>query len=442
MHIRDAAAAIAHAALEDESHRGETYNLASGRETTIRELGEAVVAAVDPAMSIKFDASKPVGIQRRVMSIAKAQAKLGFRPAIPLRRELPKPSNGSTLKEFGETGSPGRVGPRPSKLHLTGAAPAIRRPATRARKTQTMKILHVSTWKARCGIAGYAENLVDSLDQLGVESQPFPLVPHDIHTMIPEDWEATCERICHEARSCDLVHIQHEFSFFSSPGPRSSIHNFGLLLNKLKRARCPTVATFHTELPFQRKLPTSKRKLTDTILNQLWRWNVASHFRRRASLCHGIVHGMKGRQVLFNSGASPHNISLLPMGHPIRHLSADIEQKRTAKIKLGIDPDSVVLSIFGFVGAYKGHEVAVKALKLLPKKYVLAVIGGRHPDATREPTLNNILRAWHDHDPKRLLVTGYAGARQSSFIRPPRISAWPRICPMRAWRRRPPSPGR
>ncbi len=36
-----------------------------------------------------------------------------------------------------------------------------------------MKVLHVTTWKVRCGIAGYAESLVKSLDELGVESRPF-----------------------------------------------------------------------------------------------------------------------------------------------------------------------------------------------------------------------------------------------------------------------------
>ena len=52
--------------------------------TTIRELAETVAAAVDPIMSVEFDAGKPVGVQRRVMSIDKAGARLGFRPAIGL----------------------------------------------------------------------------------------------------------------------------------------------------------------------------------------------------------------------------------------------------------------------------------------------------------------------------------------------------------------------
>jgi glycosyltransferase involved in cell wall biosynthesis len=47
-------------------------------------------------------------------------------------------------------------------------------------------------------------------------------------------------------------------------------------------------------------------------------------------------------------------------------------------------------------------------LRVLPSKYVLAVIGGRHPDAGEDQALNNMLRAWRKQNPKRLLITGYA----------------------------------
>jgi glycosyltransferase involved in cell wall biosynthesis len=64
--------------------------------------------------------------------------------------------------------------------------------------------------------------------------------------------------------------------------------------------------------------------------------------------------------------------------------------------------------MFGFISAYKGHRVAVEALKCLPKKYTLAVIGGRHPSAGADATMDQILQAWRDQDPKRLIITGYA----------------------------------
>ena len=84
LHVRDAAGAITRVALSAQHLSGETINLGSGQETTMRELAEVVVGAVDPSMSVVFDASKPTGVQRRVMSIVKAQRLFGFQPSILL----------------------------------------------------------------------------------------------------------------------------------------------------------------------------------------------------------------------------------------------------------------------------------------------------------------------------------------------------------------------
>jgi GDP-L-fucose synthase len=85
LHIRDAASVISRAALAVGQLSGETINIASGAETTMRELAELVVGAVDPNMSVVFDPSRPTGIQRRVMSIDKAKSLLDFHPSVALR---------------------------------------------------------------------------------------------------------------------------------------------------------------------------------------------------------------------------------------------------------------------------------------------------------------------------------------------------------------------
>jgi glycosyltransferase involved in cell wall biosynthesis len=65
------------------------------------------------------------------------------------------------------------------------------------------------------------------------------------------------------------------------------------------------------------------------------------------------------------------------------------------------------LTVFGFVTAYKGHLLAVKALKKLPPQFHLAIVGGTNP-ANADGTLNAILETWEGEDPKRLMITGYA----------------------------------
>jgi GDP-L-fucose synthase len=84
LHVEDAAEAIAAAAVDSSPFRGETFNLASGEETSMAQLAEVIVAAVDPGMTIVFDPDKPCGVSRRMMSIARSGARLGFRPQIAL----------------------------------------------------------------------------------------------------------------------------------------------------------------------------------------------------------------------------------------------------------------------------------------------------------------------------------------------------------------------
>jgi glycosyltransferase involved in cell wall biosynthesis len=52
-----------------------------------------------------------------------------------------------------------------------------------------------------------------------------------------------------------------------------------------------------------------------------------------------------------------------------------------AKSLLKIPGHAKLLTIFGFVGRYKGHDLAVNALKQLPEDYRLAICGGAHPES-------------------------------------------------------------
>lgn len=88
IYVHDAASAIAKLALSAEQHHGATFNLGSGIETSIREIAHAVAAAVSEKMTPTFDAAKPVGYNRRVMSIDSARAAIGYRPATSLAAGL------------------------------------------------------------------------------------------------------------------------------------------------------------------------------------------------------------------------------------------------------------------------------------------------------------------------------------------------------------------
>ena len=156
--------------------------------------------------------------------------------------------------------------------------------------------------------------------------------------MIGSDLELLFEKIRNEAQAYDLVHIQHEFSFFASPTQMQSIKNFGRLMGILRTTKRPIVVTYHTYPYFKPTLPLSRDRLRDLALSHTWRWHVSRHFRGTRTGCHAIVHTMDGRQSLVGSGFDSRNVSLSPMGHEARNLSTDAESRANAKRRWAFRP--------------------------------------------------------------------------------------------------------
>ena len=84
VYVGDVAEGIATIALEARPFAGESFNLGSGRETSIGEIAEAVARAAGPGLRPRFLADKPVGYTRRVMSVERAAEAVGYRAATTL----------------------------------------------------------------------------------------------------------------------------------------------------------------------------------------------------------------------------------------------------------------------------------------------------------------------------------------------------------------------
>lgn len=88
VYVGDVAEGIAAITLEPRPFAGEAFNLGSGRETSIREIAEAVARAAGAKVRPRFLADKPVGYTRRVMSVERAAAAVGYRAATTLEEGL------------------------------------------------------------------------------------------------------------------------------------------------------------------------------------------------------------------------------------------------------------------------------------------------------------------------------------------------------------------
>lgn len=88
VYVTDVADMIALLAVNPHpSHAGQTFNLASGQETSMRQLA-GVIADVVGDVQPSFTTEKPVGYTHRVMSIAHARDALGYHPQTDLAAGL------------------------------------------------------------------------------------------------------------------------------------------------------------------------------------------------------------------------------------------------------------------------------------------------------------------------------------------------------------------
>jgi glycosyltransferase involved in cell wall biosynthesis len=272
-----------------------------------------------------------------------------------------------------------------------------------------LRALHFTTWKTPCGIAGYAGSLVEALAGQGVVNEVRPIDRAAMNNMAAVEWRSELEALCRQAREFDVCHIQHEFSFFTTTNSlRDANLNFQRTVEQLGKQGTPTVLTMHTEPSFLKLRVGIRERIRLAIRFRLTShaWGLGKVIRARPEMYRVIVHTRKSRAMFIDAGVPPEVIQVVPIGvdqHRGDHCRIDPAE---AKRRLGLPPDCVLLTLFGFVGRYKGHEYAIRALKELPDKYCLAVVGGPHPEG-RERTVNKILRLWKGQDPTRMRVTGF-----------------------------------
>jgi glycosyltransferase involved in cell wall biosynthesis len=269
-----------------------------------------------------------------------------------------------------------------------------------------VRVLHYSTWGDRCGIGNYAADLARELDRLGVRTDPVAVDRTTAAYLSPAEWRAKLAAVAEQARDYDLLHLQHEFSFFGPADclPEGNRHFFGLL-RQLKRAGTPTAITFHTMPVFLPDHPTPLQRLKKLVRGGLFGWTPGRTLGRADWPVRAVVHTRRSRLQLVRAGVDERLIRVVPMGVGQRTSVLTDLSPAEAKARLGLPPGCVLLSLFGFIARYKGHRDAVAALKLLPDNYVLAVVGGPHPEG-QDRTLDAILREWTG-DPARLVVTGH-----------------------------------
>lgn len=267
--------------------------------------------------------------------------------------------------------------------------------------TGTVGIL--STWKTVCGIADFTANYRAGLEQIGCHADVVP-IDRDAHRYLSRrELSSEFDALAEKLAAFDVVHVQHEFGFFMGEyGMYESLDNFRRVLRAAVAARRRIVVTFHTSPPLKGSRSGVGSVAQEAVLRAAWRGRVIAEMKKGGA--QAIVHTRFLRRSLIDTGMPPGLLRVVPHGSP-----PPVEQSDpiAAKNALGYKPSDRVLIIVGFVSEYKGHRVALDAMRYLPSEYQLAVVGGPHPKGN-EPTFDSVLkRALRPKLAGRIRVTGY-----------------------------------
>ena len=203
-----------------------------------------------------------------------------------------------------------------------------------------LNIAMVTTWKTRCGIATYSENLVNALAKLGVNvyvvrvsrfGKKTPEVLENVVDSIPVD-------------KVDLVHCQHEYGIYQE------LERAFYLYLHLKCLGKPIVTTMHS---------TGVNIQTDN--------GIATKSDRV------IVHNK------FCAQRWGYPATIIPHGA----MSCETIPIDDAKRSLGFDVRTPIVGYCGFVSSYKGLERLIEAMMNIPKAALL-IAGGWHVEEKTE----------------------------------------------------------
>lgn len=252
----------------------------------------------------------------------------------------------------------------------------------------------ITTIGPTCGIAAYTKELIAALRDLA----DVDAVPITVGRQSVEHYRNQAERL----NQADVVHIQHEHSFWGGilPG-RSAYWDLRYLIKK------PLVITAHTTSSLAEMLRiNTERRPHKWLVKRLLLFNKSYRDSIEAApfvtgWC--IVHTEAARQTLIARGANPQYVTVIPAGVPAVYRCDDDGSAIRQKFGLA----GRIVTLFGFIAPNKGYELMLTILPGLPTGVKLVFAGGARTEEMQgyEQALKENIRQSGLSD--RVLITGY-----------------------------------
>jgi len=252
----------------------------------------------------------------------------------------------------------------------------------------------VSSYSESCGNAAFSRVLHDSIEHFYPDID-VAVVELDLRLLQSIDSKIRRKADEHIARlgqklvDHDSVNIQMEAGLYGTV-PSDIVRRFKRLLT----ANRSTSVTFHAP-----RLIQSSSFDARSGLKKLFKMEIRAGFREIVGSKFANIHvrinkkciqaaAKRNTPLIVHTGRAKKQIGDLfgydnIFVHPLRLVPADYSCNRQTldeiKRQLALTDGDVLIGIFGYISAYKGHTDALKALQLLPDHYKLLIFGRQHP---------------------------------------------------------------
>lgn len=253
-------------------------------------------------------------------------------------------------------------------------------------KEKTLGIL--SSWAENCGNASYTGQLIQELSQHFKKAECIPLNQALIHS-----GNSVEEEVLQKVKQYDFINIQYEAALYGKNSKQAhkfmrkiidSHNNITITLHSIDVDKNFALKSSLTDrkivlLRFLQKLNIIKSNLTSAEYSTIRFFYFLNKLVKQGKNIQIIVH-RKGVIKLIEK------FGLKATHHPIvSTTNNDIQKFNNPTIrnefleKYNLDTSKTYIGLFGFLGAYKGFDVALKSLKHLPENYHLIMCCQRHP---------------------------------------------------------------
>lgn len=260
-----------------------------------------------------------------------------------------------------------------------------------------MKVLHIAPHGSLCGIATYTDNLIAGLSA-HCENLRFSWpTKEELSREGETSLHKVCGKICKLSSAFDVVHLQNEWGLYGAPGADiyESLKNFTFLVEHLRKFTTKIAITFHTE-PFFLD-PTGILNTAEIKAARLWKKK--TRLLMAGAKC--IVHSTSCYNEFLRAGISPKRLFKITHG-VLENRDIPTRPERS----LDEPTQDVLISLFGHIAPYKGIDLMLDVLKLLPPNYKLCIMGGRHPQSTGNEIEGVLVKIHEEGLNSRVLLTG------------------------------------